>query len=127
MCVYWQEVEKIYQTDNGLNTSRDQIINQNNNYNTENNLNNSQNRLITPSNLTGRISSPINIKAKEKIRKKILLDNIQAQINLRRETKLKELQKTKEEDAQYLKDMFENTPLVEGEVVLPYGIKKEKF
>ena len=116
--------ENIKNNDNGLNTSRDQIINQNNNYNTENNLNNSQNRLITPSNLTGRISSPINIKAEEKIRKKILLDNIQAQINLRRETKLKELQKTKEEDAQYLKDMFEKYPFGRGGGGAPIRNKK---
>ena len=65
--------ENVKSTDNGMNTSRDQIFNQNNNYNTENNLNNSQNRLITPSNLTGRISSPINIKAEEKIRKKNII------------------------------------------------------
>jgi len=110
--------------DNGLNTSRDQIINQNNNYNTENNLNNQQNRLITPSNLTGRISSPINIKAEEKIRKKILLDNIQAQINLHKEAKLKELQKTKEEDAQYLKDMFEKYPFGRGGGGAPIRNKK---
>ena len=116
--------ENIKNTDNGMNTSRDQIFNQNNNYNTENNLNNTQNRLITPYNLTSRISSPINIKAEEKVRKKILLDNIQAQINLHQEAKYKELQKTKEEDAKYLKDMFEKYPFGRGGGGAPIRNKK---
>ena len=110
--------ENINNNDSGLNTSRDQINNQNNNYNTESNFNYTKSRLTTPYNKynfeINRISSPINIKAEESERKKILLDNIQAQINLRRQTKLNELQKTKEEDAKYLKEMFEKYPFGRG-------------
>ena len=48
------------------------------------------------------------------IKKKTLLDNIQAQINLKKRTKLEELNKRKQEDAKYLQDMVIYYPFGRG-------------
>ena len=47
---------------------------------------------------TSRISSPIDIRVDEQKRKKILLNNIESQINIRRQNKLNEREKIKQED-----------------------------
>ena len=47
---------------------------------------------------TSRISSPIDIRVDEQKRKKILLNNIESQINIRRQNKLNEMEKIKQED-----------------------------
>ena len=47
-------------------------------------------------------------------RKKTLLENIQAQINLKKRTKLEELNKRKQEDAKYLQDMVIFYPFGRG-------------
>ena len=52
----------------------------------------------------------MDIKENERERKKILLDDIRTQINLRRKTKLEDLEKQKEEDVKYLKEMIELYP-----------------
>ncbi len=102
-------------------------LNENNN-NIENNNdinNNNINKISTPYNYnTSRISSTIDIKADERRRKKILLNNIQAQINLRKKTKLEELEKEKEEDKKYLKEMFEQYPFGRGGGGAPVRNKK---
>ena len=47
-------------------------------------------------------------------RKKALLNNIQSQINLTRQTKLEQMNKNKEEDAKYLRDMMIHYPFGRG-------------
>ena len=61
-----------------------------------------------------RTQSPRSIKMAEMERKKSLLNNIQTQINLTKRTKLEELKKRQEEDAQYLKDMVVCYPFGRG-------------
>jgi len=107
---------------NNDNKNEDNVNNENNlnnnnlkeSNNIENNNDINNNKISNPYNSfnynTSRISSTIDIKADERRRKKILLNNIQAQINLRKKTKLEELQKEKEEDKKYLKEMFEQYP-----------------
>ena len=75
------------------------------------NKNNSEINNINSSGLNvGRMSSTLDIRLGERERKKMLLDNIQTQITLRKKTKLEELKKRQEEDAQYLKDMILRYP-----------------
>ena len=62
----------------------------------------------------GRTQSPRSIKLAEMERKKSLLNNIQTQINLTKRTKLEELKRRQEEDAQYLKDMVVCYPFGRG-------------
>ena len=62
----------------------------------------------------GKMSSTLDIRLGERERKKMLLNNIQAQITLRKKTKLEELQKRREEDAQYLRDMVLRYPFGRG-------------
>ena len=50
----------------------------------------------------------------EQEKKKILLDNIQSQIILNRQNKLEQMNKNKEEDAKYLRDMMVNFPFGRG-------------
>ena len=64
------------------------------------------------------MSSNLDIRANERERKKILLNNIQSQMNLKRQMKLNELNKNKEEDRKYLKDMVEK---------YPFGNKNKNF
>ena len=73
---------------------------------------------------SSKISSSIDIKADERQRKKILLKNIQAQINLRKKKKLEELQKRKEEDEKYFKEMIEKYPFGRGGGGAPNRNKK---
>ena len=61
-----------------------------------------------------RTSSPRSIKQEEMERKKSLLNNIQTQINLTKRSKLDELKRRQEEDAQYLKDMVVCYPFGRG-------------
>ena len=62
----------------------------------------------------GRMKSPRSIKLAEMERKKSLLNNIQTQISLTKKTKLEELKKRQEEDAQYLRDMVVCFPFGRG-------------
>ena len=59
-------------------------------------------------------NSPRSIRMLQMDRKKTLLDNIQAQINLKNRTKLEELNKRKQEDAKYLQDMVIFYPFGRG-------------
>ena len=61
-----------------------------------------------------KMSSTLDIRLGERERKKKLLNNMQAQITLRKKTKLEELQKRREEDAQYLRDMILRYPFCRG-------------
>ena len=61
-----------------------------------------------------RTNSPRSIKQEEMERKKSLLNNIQTQINLTKRSKLDELKRRQEEDAQYLKDMVVCYPFGRG-------------
>jgi hypothetical protein len=81
----------------------------------ENKLNN--NNSININNIEGNLrkfTSTLDIRMNERERKKMLLDNIQTQISLRKKTKLEELKKRQEEDAQYLKDMILRYPFGRG-------------
>jgi hypothetical protein len=60
------------------------------------------------------LRSPSQIRLEEQERKKMLLNNIQSQINLTKKTKLEELKKRQEEDAKYLKDMVVCFPFGRG-------------
>ena len=71
-------------------------INQNNNNKIKNNLNYSELKI-------GGMSSTLDKTLNERERKKMLLDNIQTQITLRKKTKLEELKKRQEEDLNILK------------------------
>ena len=62
----------------------------------------------------GRSNSPNTIRISHRDKKKLLLENIQAQINLRKKTKLEELNKRKQEDAKYLQDMVIFYPFGRG-------------
>ena len=78
-------------------------------------LNQDNNNNINYSGLNfGKMSSTLDIRLGERERKKMLLNNIQAQIALRKKTKLEELNKRREEDAQYLKDMILRYPFGRG-------------
>ena len=60
------------------------------------------------------LRTPAQIRIEEQERKKMLLNNIQSQINLTKKTKLEELRKRQEEDAKYLKDMVVCFPFGRG-------------
>ena len=60
------------------------------------------------------VVSPRSIRMSQLDKKKTLLDNIQAQINLKNRTKLEELNKRKQEDAKYLQDMVIFYPFGRG-------------
>ena len=116
---------------NNISNENNKVNNNNlneNDKNIENNNDIKNNKISTPYNSynynTSRISSTIDIKADERRRKKILLNNIQAQINLRKKTKLEELEKEKEEDKKYLKEMFEQYPFGRGGGGAPVRNKK---
>ena len=94
----------------------------NRNYNQNNrnytpNLNqraNNQNNMSLNNNINIRSPSPRQIRMEELERKKTLLNNIQSQINLTRQTKLEQMNKNKEEDAKYLRDMMIYYPFGRG-------------
>ena len=91
--------------DENLDNTLNQSINNNNL------INNNANTLNINS---GRMASTLDIRMGERERKKMLLNNIQTQINLRKKTKLEELKKRQEEDAQYLQDMIIRYPFGRG-------------
>ena len=109
--------------DNTLNAQRDNsgTINQINNETNTNNFN--VNSLLN----SGKISTVDSIRLGEIERKKILLDNIQSQISLRKKTKLEELKQRQEEDAQYLKDMIIRYPFGRGGGGAPIRDKSGKI
>ena len=135
---YFNKNQNFQKNENNNENSSNNISNENNivnnnnlnenDKNIENNNDIKNNKISTPYNSynynTSRISSTIDIKADERRRKKILLNNIQAQINLRKKTKLEELEKEKEEDKKYLKEMFEQYPFGRGGGGAPVRNKK---
>ena len=95
------------------------LNNQQNNNNLDQNINTGMNeyvrRELSSHGLNNlRSPSPRQIRMEEQERKKMLLNNIQSQINLTKKTKLEELRKRQEEDAQYLKDMVVCFPFGRG-------------
>ena len=61
-----------------------------------------------------RSPSPRQIRLEELEKKKTLLNNIQSQINLTRQNKMEQMNKNKEEDAKYLRDMMVYYPFGKG-------------
>ena len=103
------------------NNNYNQTLNQNYNNNINNNeqnINNGMNEYVKKElssyGLNFRSPSPRQIRIEEQERKKMLLNNIQSQINLTKKTKLEELRKRQEEDAKYLKDMVISFPFGRG-------------
>ena len=109
--------------DNTLNAQRDNPIIQNQINNESNSNNFNVNSLLN----SGKISTVDSIRLGEIERKKILLDNIQSQISLRKKTKLEELKQRQEEDAQYLKDMIIRYPFGRGGGGAPIRDKSGKI
>ena len=62
----------------------------------------------------GRGTSPRSIRMAQLDKRKTLLENIKAQLNLKKKTKLEELNKRKQEDAKYLQDMVIYYPFGRG-------------
>ena len=119
-----QQINNDYQEQNFQNNNNQQKLNNgyNNNYRNDNFGNNinqgmneySKNEVSSRGNINFRSPSPRQIRKEEKERKKMLLNNIQSQINLTRQTKLEQMKKNKEEDAKYLKDMMVYYPFGRG-------------
>ena len=112
---------------NNNNFNQNNTMNMNQNYNNNNQQNNNMDQNINSgmndyvrkelsSHGTNPIysASPEQFRREEQERKKMLLNNIQSQINLTKKTKLEELKKRQEEDAQYLKDMVVCFPFGRG-------------
>ena len=107
-----------------INNNYNQPANQNymnynqQNNNIEQNINNGMNdyvkKELSSHGLNLRSPSLSQLRLEEQERKKMLLNNIQSQINLTKKTKLEELRKRQEEDAQYLKDMVVCYPFGRG-------------
>ena len=83
----------------------------NNNYNQS--MNNNFSQSMNQAN-NYRSLSPRQIRLEEQEKKKVLLNNIQSQINLNRQTKLEQMNKNREEDAKYLRDMMVHFPFGRG-------------
>ena len=120
-----QQINNDYQKQNFQNNNNQQNLNNgyNNNYNRNDNFGNninqgmneySKNEVSSRGNINFRSPSPRQIRMEEQERKKMLLNNIQSQINLTRQTKLEQMKKNKEEDAKYLKDMMVYYPFGRG-------------
>ena len=120
-----QQINNDYQEQNFQNNNNQQNLNNgyNNNYNRNDNFGNninqgmneySKNEVSSRGNINFRSPSPRQIRMEEQERKKMLLNNIQSQINLTRQTKLEQMKKNKEEDAKYLKDMMVYYPFGRG-------------
>jgi len=120
-----QQINNDYQEQNFQNNNNQQNLNNgyNNNYNRNDNFGNninqgmneySKNEVSSHGNINFRSPSPRQIRMEEQERKKMLLNNIQSQINLTRQTKLEQMKKNKEEDAKYLKDMMVYYPFGRG-------------
>ena len=112
---------------NNNNFNQNNTMNMNQNYNNNNqqnnnmdqNINNGMNEYVRKELSSHEINpiysaSPQQLRREEQERKKMLLNNIQSQINLTKKTKLEELKKRQEEDAQYLKDMVVCFPFGRG-------------
>ena len=115
---------KIDNLSNNLNEQRNVSMNILSNQN-ENNLNKNQdiniglndwvrNDLESRGLHIGRSISPRSIRMLQLDKKKTLLENIKAQINMKKKTKLEELNKRKQEDAKYLQDMVIFYPFGRG-------------
>ena len=119
-----QQINNDYQEQNFQTNNNQQNLNNgyNNNYRNDNFGNNinqgmneySKNEVSSRGNINFRSPSPRQIRMEEQERKKMLLNNIQSQINLTRQTKLEQMKKNKEEDAKYLKDMMVYYPFGRG-------------
>ena len=111
---------------NNNNMNYNNNLNQQNFSNTYDNRNYNQlNRNYTPNpnqgmniqnsfNNSFRSPSPRQIRMEELEKKKMLLNNIQSQINLTRQNKIEQMNKNKEEDAKYLRDMMVYYPFGRG-------------
>ena len=105
-----QRINDNYQEQNEQNFSNTYS---NNNYNQNINNNNNYPQNINQ-NISFRSPSPRQIRLEEQEKKKVLLDNIQSQISLNRQSKLEQMKKNKEEDAKYLRDMMVHYPFGRG-------------
>ena len=108
-----------YNDYNGANNQNRNYNYQQNNNNYEQSINSGMNDYVRKElgahGLTNlRSLSPRQIRLEEQERKRMLLNNIQSQINLTKKTKLEELRKRQEEDAKYLKDMVVCFPFGRG-------------
>ncbi len=117
-------INEMNNNNNNMNYNNNQ--NQQNFANTYDNRNyNQMNRNYTPNpnqgmniqnsfNNSFRSPSPRQIRMEELEKKKMLLNNIQSQINLTRQNKIEQMNKNKEEDAKYLRDMMVYYPFGRG-------------
>ena len=115
------QVQNEYPKGSQYNTEMsNQFNNQNYGYGMNNgNINQNMNEIVRNQLMSrgvhvGRNNSPYYIKQQDQERKKILLENIQTQMGLAKNTKLKELQRKRQEDEQYLKDMVNSFPFGRG-------------
>ena len=106
-----QRINDNYQEQNEQNFSNTYS---NNNYNQNINNNNNNYPQNINQNISFRSPSPRQIRLEEQEKKKVLLDNIQSQISLNRQSKLEQMKKNKEEDAKYLRDMMVHYPFGRG-------------
>ena len=111
-----------YNINNNTNMNMNQnynMNNQQNNNNYEQNINTGMNEYVRKE-LSSHGNNPIyspspnQFRKEEQERKKMLLNNIQSQINLNKKSKLEELRKRQEEDAKYLRDMVVCFPFGRG-------------
>ena len=103
---YNQNLNQNYGMNNNQQNYNDQNINSG--------MNEYVRKELSSHGLNLRSPSPRQIRMEEQERKKMLLNNIQSQINLTKKTKLEELRKRQEEDAKYLKDMVVSYPFGRG-------------
>ena len=112
---YINEMNNINNMNNNINQNQQNFANTynmgNRNYTPNPNQGmNGQN----PFNNSFRSPSPRQIRMEELEKKKTLLNNIQSQINLTRQNKMEQMNKNKEEDAKYLRDMMVYYPFGKG-------------
>ena len=112
---YMNEMNNINNTNNNINQNQQNFGNTynmgNRNYTPNPNQGmNGQNSF----NNSFRSPSPRQIRMEELEKKKTLLNNIQSQINLTRQNKMEQMNKNKEEDAKYLRDMMVYYPFGKG-------------
>ena len=108
-----------YNLNNTMNMNQNYNNNNQQNNNMDQNINSGMNEYVRKELSSHEINpiysaSPQQFRREEQERKKMLLNNIQSQINLTKKTKLEELRKRQEEDAQYLKDMVVCFPFGRG-------------
>ena len=112
---YMNEMNNINNMNNNINQNQQNFANTynmgNRNYTPNPNQGmNGQNSF----NNSFRSPSPRQIRMEELEKKKTLLNNIQSQINLTRQNKMEQMNKNKEEDAKYLRDMMVYYPFGKG-------------